>query len=120
VALAPDNPDYRRDLSVSYERLADLARAAGNTGEAEGWIDKALEIRRDLSAIESSEGGFRREFAVVLYLSVVIDPERTQDARAEAETLLAPFEQAERLTPRAAKLLEWDEAEPPGQSSASV
>ena len=64
VALAPDNPDYRHGLSVSYERLADLARAAGNTGEADGWIDKALEIRRFLNEIEPARLDFAEEFAL--------------------------------------------------------
>lgn len=32
--LEPGNTTYRRDLSVSFERLADLARATGQTDQA--------------------------------------------------------------------------------------
>ena len=88
----PDNPDYRRGLSVSYSKLADLARAAGNTGEADGWIDKALEIRRSLNEIEPARLDFAEEFAFVLYLSALIDAELERAANAETENLLVPFE----------------------------
>ena len=82
----PDNPDYRRGLSVSYSKLADLARAAGNTGEADGWIDKALEIRRSLNEIEPARLDFAEEFACALPVRL-IDAELERAAK-ETENLL--------------------------------
>src|SRR5260221_737777 len=42
AAAAPDNPEYRRDLSVTYDRLGALAPPAGPTGQAPARHHQAL------------------------------------------------------------------------------
>ncbi|MGH3869709.1 MAG: trypsin-like peptidase domain-containing protein [Pseudonocardiaceae bacterium] len=42
--LEPGNTTYRRDLSISYERLADLAREAGRSGDAETLYRQSLTV----------------------------------------------------------------------------
>ena len=45
----PDNPQMQRDLSVSYERLGDIAKARNDYRAAEGYYAKALEISERLA-----------------------------------------------------------------------
>ena len=45
----PDNPQMQRDLSVSYERLGDIAKARNDYKAAEGYYAKALEISERLA-----------------------------------------------------------------------
>ena len=44
----PEDPNLQRDLSVSYERLGDIAKARNDYSAAEGYYAKALEIREKL------------------------------------------------------------------------
>jgi hypothetical protein len=43
AAAEPGNTTYQRDVSVSYQRLADLARQAGDTEEAEALLTRAYQ-----------------------------------------------------------------------------
>ena len=42
---APENADYARDLSVSYERLGDLAMSGGDPAAARRYYEDGLTIR---------------------------------------------------------------------------
>ncbi|MGH3972921.1 MAG: hypothetical protein ACRDS9_06305, partial [Pseudonocardiaceae bacterium] len=55
---------YQRDLSVSYERLADLAVAVGQTDEARQLFTQSLGIREALAAAEPGNTTYQRDLSV--------------------------------------------------------
>jgi tetratricopeptide (TPR) repeat protein len=56
--------EARRDLSVSYNRLGDVALRLKRTDEALGHFEKALSIREKLAAREPSNAQARRDLSV--------------------------------------------------------
>ena len=62
--LDPATPDFQRALSISYERLADLASAAGDTGEAEQLYRQALAIDERLAVLDPGNTDFQRNLSV--------------------------------------------------------
>ena len=52
AAAEPDNTGHARGLSVSLDRLGDLALRAGRTEEARGYLKEALAIAERLAATE--------------------------------------------------------------------
>ncbi len=85
VALSPDNLVYRRGLSLSCARLADLARDSGNSDEAESLHRQALSIAEDLVARAPDNPVYRRDLS--LAYGRVADLARAGGNRAEAERL---------------------------------
>ena len=67
----PGNTTYARDLSVSFDRLADLAREAGQEDQAQIWVTTTLDIRRKLVRDEPRRLDLAEELAYVLYLSAI-------------------------------------------------
>ena len=63
--LEPGNTTYRRDLSVSYERLADLAAEAGRSGDAEALYQQALAVAQELTELEPGNTTYRRDLSVL-------------------------------------------------------
>lgn len=110
--LEPGNTTYRRDLSISYERLADLAREAENLEIAGDLVDRAVNIRRAIHQLEPHRIDVAVEFAYALYLSAMIAIPGGQEIAGLAEgqkivAVLAPFERADLLTARGRSLLVW-------------
>ncbi|WP_345702201.1 tetratricopeptide repeat protein, partial [Streptomyces avermitilis] len=64
AAGEPGNTTYARDLSVSYERLADLAVATGQAAEAERLLRQALTIAEGLAAGEPGNTTYARDLSV--------------------------------------------------------
>jgi tetratricopeptide (TPR) repeat protein len=62
--LEPGNTTYRRDLSVSYDKLADLALAAGRSGDAEALYRQSLAGRQELTELEPGNTTYRRDLSV--------------------------------------------------------
>ncbi|MGH3864686.1 MAG: tetratricopeptide repeat protein, partial [Pseudonocardiaceae bacterium] len=62
--LEPGNTTYRRDLSISYERLADLAREAGRSGDAETLYRQSLTVREELAELEPGNTTYRRDLSI--------------------------------------------------------
>jgi tetratricopeptide (TPR) repeat protein len=62
--LEPGNTTYRRDLSISYERLADLAREAGRSGDAEALYRQALQVAEELTELEPGNTTYRRDLSI--------------------------------------------------------
>ncbi|MGH3693592.1 MAG: hypothetical protein ACRDRX_06285 [Pseudonocardiaceae bacterium] len=110
--LEPGNTTYRRDLSISYERLADLAREAGNLEIALDLVGRAVSIRRAILRLEPQRVDVAVEFAYTLYLSAMIAILGEQEngglaERQEIMDMLAPFERASLLTARGHSLFAW-------------
>ena len=62
----PGNTMYRRDLSVSFNKLADLAVAAGEGDRARGLFEQSLAIRQELADAEPGNTMYRRDLSVSL------------------------------------------------------
>ena len=60
----PGNTGYQRDLSVSYERLADLARAEGDPDTARRFYTDGLDIARGLAQREPGNTGYQRDLSI--------------------------------------------------------
>ncbi|MCA1671486.1 MAG: hypothetical protein LC799_04545, partial [Actinobacteria bacterium] len=111
-ALEPGNTTYRRDLSISYERLADLASQAGELRAARELVDQAVEIRRAIHRLEPRRVDVAVELAYTLYLSAAITAMKAPDSAAQGNRddiieVLIPFEDAGLLTARGHTLLVW-------------
>jgi len=62
----PDNAGFQRDLSVSYNRLGDLAVAAGDGKAARDFFEKALAVRKKIAEADPDNAGFQRDLIVSL------------------------------------------------------
>ena len=63
AASDPANTEWRRDLSVSREKLGDVAAAAGDLAAARGHYQAALDIRTRLAAADPANAGWQRDLA---------------------------------------------------------
>lgn len=106
--LEPGNTTYRRDVSVSYERLADLARAAGRSGEANALVETAVQLRYNLHRAEVEREDLAVELAYALYLAITTTVlGGSPHERSAIVDLLVPFEARSVLGPRGTLILQW-------------
>jgi len=110
--LEPGNTTYRRDLSISYERLGRIAAEAEQLVESHRCLTIALEARRGLHLQEPARADLAEEIGVTLYLlaGAVIDPRQAQQ---EVVEILVLFEQASTITPEGTAFLGWAQQQPP-------
>ena len=59
----PEDPQMQRDLSVSYERLGDIAKARNDYSAAERYYAKALEIRERLAEKYPDDPNLQRDLS---------------------------------------------------------
>jgi hypothetical protein len=64
AAADPADIDIQRNLSVSYDRLGQLAAAAGETDQAREWFDQALAIDLRLAAADPDNPEFQRNLTI--------------------------------------------------------
>ncbi len=64
AARDPDNAGWRRDLSVSHNRIGDVRVAQGDLPGALDAFQKALEIAEALAARDPDNAGWRRDLSV--------------------------------------------------------
>ena len=79
---APENADYARDLSVSYERMGDLFRALGNGVQAREFYEKALEVRERLSESAPENADYARDLFVSCFRMASIEEDAQDPIRA--------------------------------------
>ncbi|MGH4007675.1 MAG: tetratricopeptide repeat protein, partial [Pseudonocardiaceae bacterium] len=60
----PGRADYQRDLSVSYERLADLNAALGQGDQALTLYQQSLDIAERLARAEPGRADYQRDLSV--------------------------------------------------------
>ncbi|HYG48754.1 MAG TPA: hypothetical protein VD846_12550 [Allosphingosinicella sp.] len=58
------DPEWQRDLSVSFNRLGDVERAAGNLGAARERFEAGLAIAERLAALEPGNSEWQRDLSV--------------------------------------------------------
>ncbi|MCA1676190.1 MAG: hypothetical protein LC799_29775 [Actinobacteria bacterium] len=110
--LEPGNTIYRRDLSISYNKLADLAARAGEPETARQFVDQAVHLRRAVHQLEPQRVDVAVEFAYTLYLSASIANLEAREDTGQAEcaeimTALTPFDENVLLGTRGQGLLAW-------------
>ena len=64
AARAPENAEFARDLSVSFNRLGDTLSSLGRTGEALDYYERGLKIAEDLAARAPENAVFARDLSV--------------------------------------------------------
>jgi Tfp pilus assembly protein PilF len=52
--MAPSNAEAQRDLSISYQRLGEMAVSAGELERASVWFQRSLDITKKLSEADPS------------------------------------------------------------------
>lgn len=67
TALDPGNTEWQRDLSVSYERLGDVAVAQGKLDEAARAYGDGLAIAKKLAAGDPGNTGWQRDLSVSFF-----------------------------------------------------
>jgi tetratricopeptide (TPR) repeat protein len=79
---ADGDPGYRRDVSMSLNKLGDLERVVGDRAEARRLYQRSLELREGLAGSEPDNTGYQRD--VSMSLNKLGDLERVVGDRAEA------------------------------------
>ena len=64
AAADPANTEWQRDLSISHNKLGDVARAAGDLAAARAAYQAALDIRVRLAAADPADTGWQRDLSV--------------------------------------------------------
>ncbi|MDQ6783074.1 MAG: hypothetical protein M3063_06475, partial [Actinomycetota bacterium] len=64
ASAEPGNTTYQRDLSISYNNLADLAGQAGHSDEAERLYRQGLTIRQGLASAEPRNTTYQRDLSI--------------------------------------------------------
>ncbi|MFC7220104.1 tetratricopeptide repeat protein [Streptomyces polyrhachis] len=96
VAVDGGNLEYQHDLGVSYERLGDLARDAGERARARGLFERGLEIAERLVAADGGNLEYQRDLSISC--NRLGDLARDAGERARARELFErDLEIAERL-----------------------
>ena len=65
AAADPANTEWQRDLSVSRNKLGDVARAAGDLATARGHYRASLDIRERLAAADPANTEWQRDLEFV-------------------------------------------------------
>jgi tetratricopeptide (TPR) repeat protein len=61
AAKDPSNTDWQRDLSVSFEKLGDVAVSAGKLDDARGFYDQDLAVAKALAAKDPSNAEWQMD-----------------------------------------------------------
>ena len=99
TALDPGNTQWLRDLSVSYNKLSDVAVAQGRLDEAARAYGDALAIRKKLAAGDPGNTRWQRDLSYSLFQISKLDAEQKHwpDAIGNAEASLQTDERLSQL-----------------------
>ncbi|MFI9446080.1 tetratricopeptide repeat protein, partial [Streptomyces avermitilis] len=108
AAGEPGNTTYARDLSVSYNKLADLAVATGQAAEAERLFRQALTIAEGLAAGEPGNTTYARDLSISYERLAVLDLSagRVSEAREQFRRAVGIRRRLYRQEPRRIDLAE--------------
>ena len=113
AAREPENTGYQRDVSLSLNKLGDLAVAVGDRPRAVAYLESAVAHRRSLRDHEPERLDLAEELGTSLYLfATAIDPAAAGSIRAEARDALRPFDESGLLTPKGQEVLAWAVPDP--------
>jgi tetratricopeptide (TPR) repeat protein len=115
AARDPDNAEWQRDLSISFDRIGDVQRARGNLDAALEAYRDSLAIREKLAAHDPGNTGWQRDLIVsnVKLAEVAEEAGKTAEARGHyqgARDITVALRDAGRLAPVDAWMVEDLEA----------
>jgi tetratricopeptide (TPR) repeat protein len=117
AALNPADVQAQRDLSVSYNKMGDLAVAAGERAAAQEWYGKALAIAERLAALVPESLQFADDLAIYCIKlafaraeqsaeEMQMDVQRVKLLR-RAMDVLTPFIASGRAMPRTQQIFDF-------------
>jgi hypothetical protein len=99
VLSEPGHQGWRRDLSISYERVGQVHQKLNETKEALDAYKSSLALRQGLADANPGNAQLQGDLAVVLYLmSTVSDAPAAKDALTKALAILEALERDKKLT----------------------
>src|SRR5205823_2634946 len=87
AAADPKNAEWQRDLSVSYNKLGDVAVAAGKLDEGRTAFERGLAIAQKLAAADPTNAEWQRDLAISHVKLIGVARQRRD--RADAQRHLA-------------------------------
>ncbi|WP_157974703.1 hypothetical protein, partial [Glycomyces dulcitolivorans] len=103
----PGSIQARRDLSISYNKLGDLAQEAGDAENASRYAGSALEIARLVWAQAPGHRVSAELLAFTLYRLASIEQDAAETLQLEAAEALEPFATAGTLSALGLQLWQW-------------
>ena len=91
AAAEPRNAVWQHDLSVSYERLGEIAVSAGKLEDARSWFENALAVAKALAAADPSSAVWQNDLLLSYERlgEVAVSAGKLEDARGWFEKALA-------------------------------
>ena len=86
-----DNSSWQHDLSVSLNKLGELAVARGNLEDASQFFQQALEIRQRLAQADPDNSSWQRDLAVSHFKLFQL-AQKAEDQEASGKSLLSCYQ----------------------------
>ena len=64
VRRQPHDPSLQSDLSISFQRLGDVAKALGQLDQARSWFEQALAVAKTLAAQDPHNSDWQRDLSI--------------------------------------------------------
>jgi tetratricopeptide (TPR) repeat protein len=74
--LDPDNAEWQRDLSVSYNKMGDFYLKVGDLESAKESYENSLKVREKLVKLDPNNAGWQRHISVSYYKLYTIKNEK--------------------------------------------
>ncbi len=103
----PDRADYRRDLSVCYERIGDLYVVLGRGEEARDAYLKFLAIAERLAAAEPDRADYQVDLAISLGRVGTAGGSFAREPIERALAIVRTPQSEGRLTPDREPVIDW-------------
>ena len=97
--MDPKNAGYKRDLSVSYNKLGDIKIAQGNLANAKANYEKGLQIRETLTDMDPKNAGYKRDLAVSYEKMAQIDMPNAKTHWMTAHKIMKALSDAGQMRP---------------------
>lgn len=103
----PANTGYQRDVSVSLNKLGDLAVAVGDGDRARGFLERSVASRRRIQALEPARVDLAEELGIAFHRLAAADEGQDAACRSAVLSLLEAPALRDRLTRIGESLREW-------------
>jgi len=103
--MDPQNSQWQRDLSVSYNKLGDLLTAQGNLNEARENYQRGLEIRERLAEMDPQNIGWQRDLGVSYERLASLTSEPVEDRVQSLQDAVAIYRNLAEMMPGSGEAL---------------
>lgn len=100
VQAEPDQADYQRNLSVSYDRVGDVYQDLGQGEKARDAYQKALRIRERLAKAEPDRADYQVDLVNSLYRVGIAGDSSAHEPIKRALEILRTLQEERRLAPQ--------------------